>query len=496
MTRPTRILLVSPTLPWPLHRNGGAQRTELLRRALRHWGEVDTVADVGPRSFLGAEPPTPERLAAERVTLRQAPNLRPDPSWPMRPAVPGFLRGIPDLLWRHRRRYTADPDAAAWLTGLVREGGYALIVARYLSGPIQVGVLEAARACGVPAVLDFDDIDWLALRNRMAREPWIGLRGAIGARLVLRQTVKLGMAALPGFEHVWVASEEDLAELPAGAPASVLPNIPFDADPDRPIEPCPPEAEGRPPEVLFVGDLRHPPNGTGLEHFLARVWPAVRSAEPTAALRIVGRGLTPELSARWSRTRGVDVVGYVDDLRDAYARSAVTVAPVYWGAGTKIKVVESAAYGRPCVTTSHAARGFAALTGGSPEGPSVVPTVGDAEFAAACVALLRDPARRAAMGRAGATTVARDFSFARLRSAVDGPLARLLPDGPIHDLGDDSADGPADGLRHATPHGDRGERAGGRRFNGSPGAVFPPDPSGNGRSADARPDARPTAVPA
>ena len=59
---------------------------------------------------------------------------------------------------------------------------------------------------------------------------------------------------------------------------------------------------------------------------------------------------------RWEAIDGVQPVGYVDDLADEYRRCAFTVAPIFEGAGTKIKVLESLAFGRACLTTPCGAR--------------------------------------------------------------------------------------------------------------------------------------------
>ena len=48
----------------------------------------------------------------------------------------------------------------------------------------------------------------------------------------------------------------------------------------------------------------------------------------------------------------VEVSGFVQDLPPVYERAAFTVAPIYWGGGTKIKVLESLAYGRTCVASA------------------------------------------------------------------------------------------------------------------------------------------------
>src|SRR5262249_28020929 len=159
----------------------------------------------------------------------------------------------------------------------------------------------------------------------------------------VRELKRICRENVAAFDHVWVTCDEDVP-LAGARRVSVVPNLPFNT-PQALLE----NVASR--EILFVGDLEHGPNARGLERFLAHAWPAIRSAIPDAALRIVGRGLDESRRQRWSALGGTHVDGPVDDLNSAYERSALTIAPVFWGGGTKIKVLESLAYGRACVAT-------------------------------------------------------------------------------------------------------------------------------------------------
>jgi hypothetical protein len=50
--------------------------------------------------------------------------------------------------------------------------------------------------------------------------------------------------------------------------------------------------------------------------------------------------------------------GIVADVREHYELCQISIAPIRFGAGLKIKVLESLSFGRPCISTSHAASGF------------------------------------------------------------------------------------------------------------------------------------------
>jgi glycosyltransferase involved in cell wall biosynthesis len=174
--------------------------------------------------------------------------------------------------------------------------------------------------------------------------------------------------------------------------------------------------------LLVVASWTHRVNREGVDQFLAEVWPRIRETAPEAQLRLVGSGMSEELRERWKRP-GVTPVGRVEDLGQEYARAAICLAPLYEGGGSKIKVLEALAYRRACVVTGHALRGYAHLL---KPGESALVADDAGEFAAACVSLLNDPARRSAMAQRGHGLVREHFSQAAFTRIVHEAVERVL----------------------------------------------------------------------
>lgn len=403
----SRILLITSVLPWPLRRNGGAQRTALLRDALARHGTVDVLA-VGGKMLREDAPDFDAKLASQNVVgCVVLPEQSPRRPW----FLPGPLGSVSMTVRKYVRNYEIDATAAAKFDELMRAHRYDLIVSRYLTPALQCGVNRYAH---VPTILDFDDIDWLTLAAQIAAKPWKGLTGKFASKRVLASVTGIGQLALQQFSSVFVTSMEDAALLPRES--TVLPNIPFSDSPDwlSPLEPSPASEE-----LLFVGDLQFPPNRDGLDRFLTSVWPLVKVTRSAATLSIVGRGLSEADRAKWSRSPGVNVIGFADDLAACYRRCALTVVPIYFGGGTKIKVLESLAYARAVVTTPQAMRGYAGL-------PGVAVADDDAGFAAAIADLLTNPAKRAKMAADGRAAVEIDYSPARFGMVVENVLSKVL----------------------------------------------------------------------
>lgn len=115
--------------------------------------------------------------------------------------------------------------------------------------------------------------------------------------------------------------------------------------------------------VLFVGSLFMPNNVEGLRWYLDRVHPLL-VREPGYRLVIAGRGgeaLKQEL-ARYDR---VTMVADPSDeaLDEIYQAADVFVAPMFHGAGVKLKVINALAHGMPVVATQVSNQGTGFLDG-------------------------------------------------------------------------------------------------------------------------------------
>ena len=102
--------------------------------------------------------------------------------------------------------------------------------------------------------------------------------------------------------------------------------------------------------ALFVGKLDWPPNKDGLKWFLDNVWEEVKQKNPSYELQIVGSGNGAWLEA-YKDVSGLLIQGFIDDIDDAYGPAEFTLIPMRYGSGTRIKVIETYAKGRPIVTT-------------------------------------------------------------------------------------------------------------------------------------------------
>jgi glycosyltransferase involved in cell wall biosynthesis len=161
-------------------------------------------------------------------------------------------------------------------------------------------------------------------------------------------------------------------------------------------------SNGREPfTLLFLGSFRHAPNVEALEWFLREVFPRIREAEPRSRLKIVGAEPPPLHSL--ADTRGVEMVGFVEDVREPLTRYAVFVCPILAGSGVRVKLLEAFAAGIPVVSTRVGAEGL------TEEDGEICALADDAAgFAEHTVRLLQHPEEAEALAaRARAEVVAK-----------------------------------------------------------------------------------------
>jgi glycosyltransferase involved in cell wall biosynthesis len=110
-------------------------------------------------------------------------------------------------------------------------------------------------------------------------------------------------------------------------------------------------------EILFVGSLNNLPNIDAVSFFANKVMPLVLERHPDAVFKVVGCNPGAQILALHAPPHVV-IAGEADSLEPYYSRAAVCVAPIRSGGGTRLKILEAMAFGRPVVSTTFGADGL------------------------------------------------------------------------------------------------------------------------------------------
>jgi polysaccharide biosynthesis protein PslH len=168
--------------------------------------------------------------------------------------------------------------------------------------------------------------------------------------------------------------------------------------------------------VVFTGAMDYWPNIDAVSWFATEVLPLLHRTRPGLRFFIVGRSPAPAVQALAGPH--VVVTGTVPDVRPYLQHAAVVVAPLRLARGIQNKVLEAMAMARPVV----AAEACAAPLQAEPGRELLVARDDAAEFAAAVGSLLADPARAAAVGRAGRERVLASYEWAAHLRQLDAQL--------------------------------------------------------------------------
>ena len=337
------VVIASPYLPWPLSHGGAVRMYNLMR-------------DSAPVLIAFCDilaTPAPELLAVCREVI---------------------------LVRRHGTHYrknTPRPDTVEEFDSETFRAALKQTVSRWRPDIVQLEFTQMAQyapACApAKTILVEHDITFDLHQQLLAANP---------ANWELNQQLAKWKAfettAWSQVDAVVTMSPRDQATVTGAKHLACIPN---GVDTTR-FQPSLHEPEPR--RLLFIGSFAHLPNVLAVEFFLNEVWPLLG---PGYTLHIIAGMNLDQYPVRADLTRpGVELEGFVADVRPAYARAELVLAPLPASAGTNIKVLEAMAMGRVVVSTEAGVNGLAVTPG-----KDVLVTYSAAEMAQAIRTAQRHP---------------------------------------------------------------------------------------------------------
>jgi sugar transferase (PEP-CTERM/EpsH1 system associated) len=342
------------------------------------------------------------------------------------PARRGSLRNLRELAANQFSRWPYSL-ARYWsrlmqreVARLLRDGMSAgpvdLVVCDYLTPAVNL-----PKSLDVPLVLFAHNVEAM-IWDRLA-SPAEGGAGALRRRLFRQQARRMRRAESELARRaalVITISPDDretfrreygiqhVADVPTGVDTEY-----FAADRDLPDE----------PHIVFIGSMDWMPNEDGALFLLREALPRIRQSVPGARVTIVGKSPSALLRRAAQEAGNAAVTGRVDDVRPYLARARAVVVPLRVGGGTRIKIYEALAAGRPVVSTTIGAEGLP-LTHG--ENVLLADTAPD--FAEAVVQVLTDDALAQRLAEAGRQLVEERFDWSVAGAAFASLLEKVKAD--------------------------------------------------------------------
>jgi polysaccharide biosynthesis protein PslH len=402
-----RLLWLTPELPyWPGGSGGSTRQFHLIRRLREHGHEVTVVAPVHRSQREGAErlrATGAKLLSVERPERRASEVLH---ALARKPSLTLDLVRRPLVAWQVEVFWTTLRPLA--LRALAERPEVVLVEHDWAAG--WVGDVPA----GLPRVLALENLSWGYYQARA--------RSASGlARTLLnmeaRRFRQYDRVALEAYDLLLAVSQtdRDAVTTVSDVRTEVIANG-VDTRALRPV--AAPEA----PALLFTGTMSYPPNAEALLWLLREIWPLVRDAVPESRLLVVGRDV-PEEARRVADPR-VEIAGWVADMAPWFARASVVLVPILSGGGTRLKVLDGLASGRPVVSTTMGAEGIAIDDGKH----ALIADDADA-FAQAAIRLLAEPELAARIGAAGRRLAEQSYDWRAIGDRLEALLAELARGG-------------------------------------------------------------------
>jgi len=208
------------------------------------------------------------------------------------------------------------------------------------------------RVCWGRVLLDLDECH-VTLRKRQQ-----ALKGSItfGLENLLRnldsyRVDRYQKQAISKVKIAFVSSEIERQRLGEKPTITVIPNMANSSKID------PVEQAINSQNILFVGNLSMPANIDAILYFVKEIWDKILIEKPDCNLIISGRNPSDEI-LNLANQNGIKLYANIPDLKPIYQTATIAIAPIRFGAGTKIKVLEAFGFGVSVVSTSMGAEGL------------------------------------------------------------------------------------------------------------------------------------------
>ena len=293
-------------------------------------------------------------------------------------------------------RYRSRPMERR-LRALLNEGRFDLLICDFLAPDVNV-----PRTVDLPAVLFQHNVEAMIWKRHTEVQSSAIRRAYFGRQW--RNMARYERDACRRYDHVIAVSEEDRDEIGQAYGVENVDAVPTGVDTEF-FTPSGEVAE-KPENVVFVGSMDWLPNDDAVDFFANDVWPLVRKSRPDATFTIVGRDPGAATRALADRGDGIEVTGRVEDVRPYLERATAAIVPLRIGGGTRLKIYEAMAMGKPTVSTTIGAEGLPVE-----HGNELFLADQPHEFAERIVDLLTDPVASREMGLRAQQRVRADFSW-------------------------------------------------------------------------------------
>jgi len=388
-----KVLVLSPTVPWPLDR-GDRVRIYNMVKELSTKHEVDSISAVDRFYEHTGEAVEQLRKACSSVTLVPLPH---------RSIVSRAVLKAAYVM----AHYTFGVDSSEFYFNLwplvhavrraIRSCNYDVVLTNYWYTAYKaVREAQTATICDTIDVISQNASRLHSITSKSPIEKWLAVRHT--ARLRKKETEVLNSHDLLICVH-----DEDVRllreELGVHTPTLSIAHV---RDKQRMAYACPSIGKD---VVLFFGALHSPMNKDAALIAATKILPLIKREIPGAELHLAGSGVDSHIQSL-AMLDGVRIVGYAADLEKLFHSAKVLLLPLRMGSGIKGRVLEAMEAGIPVVGSTIAAEGIPVKLG-----ETMIVSDEPDELASWVVRLLKDANLRQRISRNAREFVEKTYSW-------------------------------------------------------------------------------------
>ena len=185
--------------------------------------------------------------------------------------------------------------------------------------------------------------------------------------------------------------------------------------------------------ISYFGNMEYFPNQDAVLYFYKQILPMIKQIIPDVKFLIVGRN--PSLTVQsLAKDGNVIITGTVDSVIPHYINSSICIVPLRAGGGTRLKILEAMAVGRPVVSTTIGCEGLNVT-----DGENILIADTPVQFAEKVIQLLKDNKLYQKIAVNGRQLVEDQYSWDRIADKLLATYVEMVskPDKLLSTIGGD-----------------------------------------------------------
>jgi glycosyltransferase involved in cell wall biosynthesis len=173
--------------------------------------------------------------------------------------------------------------------------------------------------------------------------------------------------------------------------------------------------------LVFVGTMSWYPNIEAAFFICNEIMPRLRLLRSGVRLQIIGANPPEQLRKFALKHDDIDVLGFVDEVRDYIEKATVYVCPIMDGGGTKLKILDALAMEKPIIAHKIASEGINVT-----DGVDILLADQADEYAELIVRLIESSTERVSLGKAARKLALEQYDYTSIGKSLSDYYVKLV----------------------------------------------------------------------